>query len=354
MSRPPWCRTTSRTPSAAPSTTGLAPSRPMCGSVPSCRGSAATSWPTGRVACTPWWTATSTQVGQLAETDRGRLVSDDDVVAWVDAAGAGTLSVLDLATGDRVDVPVAELPGEPVSETTPDGSAESAPTSRPWTDGPSTSPTPRGVMAWNALDGEDPVLLAAPDGVEVQVLDVRDGQILQVARAFEPRETDGSTTMVQVEELRIGPDLQDTRSLPGTGGRLSPDGRRAALYDLRVAPPRPPRPTTRPWSATSPETAGRSVAPRGYDSVTAYRWLDADTFAVGAGSYTADSARRGPALVRGEHGRLHRGAARGPGGSGGPHGTDDALRVRDDAGQIRGLSARSACSARASRLWVRP
>lgn len=232
----------------------------------------------------------STQVGQLAETDRGRLVSDDDVVAWVDAAGAGTLSVLDLATGDRADVPVAELPGEPVSRDDA-GRIGGAGAHVAAVDGRTVYVTDaRGVMAWDALDGEDPVLLAAPDGVEAQVLDVRDGQVLQVARAFEPRETDGSTTMVQVEELRVGPDLQDTRSLPGVGGRLSPDGRRAALYDLISRRRDLPTYDTTVVGEVSGDS-WTSVAPRGFDSVTAYQWLDADTFAARAGSYTADSAR---------------------------------------------------------------
>jgi hypothetical protein len=232
----------------------------------------------------------STRVGQLADTDRARLVSDDDVVAWVDAADAGTLSVLDLATGERVDVPVAELPGEPVSRDDA-GRIGGAGAHVAAVDGRTVYVTDaRGVMAWNALDGEDPVLLAAPDGVEAQVLDVRDGQVLQVARAFEARETDGSTTMVQVEELRVGPDLQDTRSLPGVGGRLSPDGRRAALHDLVSRRRDLPSYDTTVVGEVSGDS-WTSVAPRGVDSVTAYQWLDADTFAAWAGSYTADSAR---------------------------------------------------------------
>ena len=110
----------------------------------------------------------------------------------------------------------------------------------------------------------------------------------QVVRSFEPDETDGATTMVQVEELRIGTDLEDTTPLPGAGGRLSPDGRSVALHD-RVS--RDGSPT---YTTTSVYVEGDTwtpVAPPGYDSVTAYQWLDADTFAAGAGSYAADSAR---------------------------------------------------------------
>lgn len=231
----------------------------------------------------------STQVGRLADTDRGRLVSDDDVVAWVDAADAGTLVVLDLGTGERVDVPVDELPGEPVSRDPSrvrGGGAHVAAV-----DGRTVYVTDaRGVMAWNALDGEDPVLLPAPDGVEVEVVDVQDGRILQVSRSFEPAESGGSTTMVQVEDLRVGSDLEDTTSLPGTwGGRLSPDGRYAATYES-VSPAGSYRYTT--TSVGDVSGAGWTpVAPSGYDSVTAYQWLDADTFAVFAGSYTADFAR---------------------------------------------------------------
>jgi hypothetical protein len=221
----------------------------------------------------------SQQVGRLADPDRGRMVSDDDVVAWVDAADAGTLSVLDLATGDRVDVPVADLPGEPVSPSP--GSVDSADADIVAVDGRTVYvPDARGVLAWDALDGEDPVLLPAPDGVDVQVLQVEDGEILQVARSFEPQELDGSTTMVQVEELRSGPSLLDTRGLPGTGGALSPDGQRAVLY-TRVSPPD----GVSYYTTVVGEVGGDTwtpVAPQPYDSVLGYQWLDADTFAASA------------------------------------------------------------------------
>jgi hypothetical protein len=230
----------------------------------------------------------STQVGRLAETDRGRLVSDDDVVAWVDATDEGTLSVLDLGTAERVDVPVTELPGEPVSRDPSrvgGGGADVAAV-----DGRTVYVTDaRGVMAWNVLDDEEPVLLPAPDGVEVEVLDVRDGQILQVERSFEPQQTDGSTTMVQVAELRTGPDLQDTRSLPGSSGTLSPDGRRVVVLD-RVSQRGTPTYSTAAVGTVSGD-AWTPVAPRGYDNVIAYQWLDADTFLVAADSYTADFVR---------------------------------------------------------------
>ena len=229
----------------------------------------------------------TTQVGLLAETDRGRLVSDDDVVAWVDAADGGTLSVLDLATGERADVAVEAFPGELVG---PPGLADAAGAQIAAVDGRTVYLTDvRGVMAWDALDGKDPVLIPSPEGVEVEVVDVQDGQILQVVRSFEPQETDGSTTMVQVEDLRIGPDLKDTRSLPGSRGTVSPDGRRVALYD------RTSRPGSLSFNTTTVgEVSGSTwtpVAPPGYDSVTAYQWLDADTFAAAAGSLTADFAR---------------------------------------------------------------
>ena len=228
------------------------------------------------------------QVGILATTDRGRIVSDGDVVAWVDAADGGTLSVLDLATGERTDVPVDVFPGEPVASQP--GALNGTGGSIAAVDGRTVYVRDgRGVMAWNALDDEEPVLLPAPDGVEVEVLDVQDGQVLQVVRSFEPQETDGSTTMVQVEELRLGPDLQDTTPLPGTGGRLSPDGRRATTYDL-VGHAGSPTSTT----AMVGDVSGDSwtpVDPRGYDSVTAYQWLDTDTFAAWAGAYSADAVR---------------------------------------------------------------
>lgn len=231
----------------------------------------------------------STQVGRLADTDLGRLVSDDDVVAWVDAADAGTLSVLDLATGERVDVPVDAFPGEPVSRDA--GRVGGGGAHVAAVDGRTVYVTDaRGVMAWDALDGEDPVLLPASAGVEVEVLDVQDGVVLQVARAFEPRETNGSTTMVQVDELRAGPDLQDTRSLPGSGGDLSPDGRLAVLYD-RVSRRNAPSYYTTVVGDVSGDT-WTSVAPRRYDSVTAHRWLDADTLAATAWTSTDDFFRQ--------------------------------------------------------------
>lgn len=230
----------------------------------------------------------STQVGRLADTDRGRLVSDDDVVAWVDAAEGGTLSVLDLGTGERADIPATELPGEPVSRDPSrvgGGGADVAAV-----DGRTVYVTDaRGVMAWNVLDDEEPVLLPAPDGAEVEVLDVRDGQILHVARSFEPQETDGSTTMVQVAELRTGQDLQDTRRLPGTSGTLSPDGRRVVVVD-RVSR----RGSLSYYTTAVGEVSGNTwtpVAPRGYDSFIAYQWLDADTFLADGLRLTADFAR---------------------------------------------------------------
>lgn len=226
----------------------------------------------------------TTLVGRLVETDRGRIVSDDDVVAWVDVADGGTLSVLDLATGERADVPVDAWPGEPVAMDpgrVGGGGAHIAAV-----DGRTVYVADaRGVMAWDALEGDDPVLLPAPDGEEVEVMQVQDGQILHVARSFEPREDNGSTTMVQVEDLRTGPDLQDGRSLPGTGGRLSPDGRLVALTDRESRRGSPSYDTT-----TVGDVAGDTwapVTPPGYDSVTAYRWLDAGTFAAVAWWATA-------------------------------------------------------------------
>jgi hypothetical protein len=231
----------------------------------------------------------SQQVGRLADPDRGRLVSDDDVVAWVDAADAGTLSVLDLATNDRVDVPVADLPGDPVSPNP--GSISGAGADIVAVDGRTVYvPDARGVLAWDALDGEDPVLLPAPDGVGAEVLQVEDGEILQVATSFEPQEVDGSTTMVQVEELRSGPDLLDTRVLPGTGGALSPDGQRAVLY-TRVSPPDGVSYYTTVLGEVGAD-AWTPVAPEGYDSVLGYQWLDADTFATSASISTDTSARQ--------------------------------------------------------------
>ncbi len=247
------------------------------------------------------------QVGLLADPDRGRLVSDDDVVAWVDAAGAGTLSVLDLATGDRVDVAVADLPGEPVSATP--GSLGSVAADIAAVDGRTVYLTDsRGVLAWDPLDGDDPVLLPAPEGTGVQVLQVEDGEILHVARTAEPQEVDGTTTMVQVEELRVGSDLVDARALPGTGGTLSPDGRRAVLY-TRESPPG----GVGYYTAVVGDVGAGTwtpVAPEGYDSVLGYQWLDADSFAATAGTYTDTSSRAGPADVRGRHRDLHRHGAR--------------------------------------------
>lgn len=230
----------------------------------------------------------TTQVGLLAETDRGRLFSDDDVVAWVDPADGGTLRVLDLATGERADVPVDAFPGEPVSSVVGGVGAAGAPIAA--VDGRTVYVSDsRGVMAWDALDGEDPVLIPAPNGVVVEVLDVQDGQILQVVRSFEPQEADGSTTMVEVQDLRVGADLEDTTPLPGTGGRLSPDGRYAATYD-RVSRAGSPTVTATVVGDVSGDV-WTPVDPRGYDSVTAYQWLDADTLAVSAGKYTAQFAR---------------------------------------------------------------
>ncbi len=227
----------------------------------------------------------TTQVGLLAATDRGRLVSDDDVVAWVDAADGGTLSVLDLATGERADVPVDAFPGEPVPAVI--GQVDAVGADIAAVDGRTVYVSDsRGVMAWDALDDEEPVLLP---GVESTVVDVEDGQILQVVRSFVPEESGGSTTMVQVEELRIGADLEDTTLLPGTGGRLSPDGRRATTYD-RVSRAGAPTATATVVGDVSGDT-WTPVDPRGYQSLTAYQWLDADTFVASAGTYTADSAR---------------------------------------------------------------
>ncbi|MCY7401788.1 MAG: hypothetical protein LH477_12715 [Nocardioides sp.] len=230
----------------------------------------------------------TTQVGRLDETDRGRIMSDDDVVAWVDAGDGGTLSVIDLATGERRDVPVGAFPGEPVS--TDAGRVGGGGARIAAVDGRTVYVTDaRGVMAWDALDDEEPELLPAPDGVEVEVVHVQDGQILQVARSFEPQETDGSTTMVQVEDLRIGTDLQDTRSLPGSGGRLSPDGRRVALYQYESRPG-----SLSYYTTTVGPVSGDTrtpVVPRGYDSVIAYQWLDVDTFAALGRSSTAEFAR---------------------------------------------------------------
>ena len=215
-------------------------------------------------------------------------MSDDDVVAWVDAADAGTLSVLDLATGDRVDVPVADLAGDPVSPTP--GSIGGAGADIVAVDGRTVYvPDARGVMAWDALDGEDPVLLPAPEGVGAEVLQVEDGEILQVATSFEPQEVDGSTTMVQVEELRSGPSLVDTRGLPGTGGALSPDGQRVVLY-TRVSPPDGVSYYTTVVGDLDGDT-WTPVAPQPYGSVVAYQWLDADTFATSASISTDTSAR---------------------------------------------------------------
>ena len=229
----------------------------------------------------------TTQVGLLAETDRGRLVSDGDVVAWVDAADGGTLSVLDLASGERTDVAVDAFPGEPVAAAV--GQVGGAAASIAAVDGRTVYVSDsRGVMAWDALDDEDPVLIPSPQGLVVEVVDVEDGRILQVVRSFEPDDSGGSTTMVQVEDLRVGPDLQDTTLLPGTGGRLSPDGRTVALLD-RVSRGGSPTVTT-----TTVHVAGDTwtpVEPSGYDSITAYQWLDADTFAVSAGAYTATFVR---------------------------------------------------------------
>lgn len=231
----------------------------------------------------------SEAVGRLADAGRGRLVSDDDVVAWVDAADGGTVSVLDLATGDRTDVPVADLPGEPVAAEP--GSVDAAGADIAAVDGRTVYLSDaRGVLAWDVLDGEDPVLLPAPDGVDVQVLQVEEGEILQVARTFEPQEVDGSTTMTQVEELRVGPDLLDTRGVPGTGGALSPDGQRAVLW-TRVSPP-----DGLSYYETAVGDLGGGtwtpVAPGSYDGVQGYQWLDADTFAAAATVSTDTSARQ--------------------------------------------------------------
>jgi hypothetical protein len=233
----------------------------------------------------------TTLVGRLAETDRGRVMSDDDVVAWVDIADGGTLSVLDLATGERADVAVDAWPGEPVPMN-PGRLGGGAGAHIAAVDGRTVYVADaRGVMAWDALDGDEPVLLAAPDGAaEVEVMQVQDGQILHVVTSFEPQENNGSTTMVQVEDLRVGPDLQDARSLPGTWGRLSPDGRHVALTE-RVSR----RGSLGYDTTTVGDVAADTwtpVTPPRYDSVTAYRWLDADTFAAAASIVTAKDARQ--------------------------------------------------------------
>ena len=95
--------------------------------------------------------------------------------------------------------------------------------------------------------------------------------------------------MVQVEELRTGPDLLDTRALPGTGGALSPDGQRAVLY-TRVSPPG----GLSYYTTVVGDVDGGTwtpVTPQPYDSVLAYQWLDADTFAASAWTATDTSAR---------------------------------------------------------------
>ncbi|MBI4901290.1 MAG: hypothetical protein HY829_12550, partial [Actinobacteria bacterium] len=127
-------------------------------------------------------------------------------------------------------------------------------------------------------------------GVGAEVLQVEDGEILQVATSFEPQEVDGSTTMVQVEELRSGPDLLDTRALPGTGGALSPDGQRAVLH-TRVSPPDGVSYYTTVVGEVGAD-AWTPVAPQPYDSVLGYQWLDADTFAATASISTETSARQ--------------------------------------------------------------
>ncbi|CAA9389395.1 MAG: hypothetical protein AVDCRST_MAG32-2214 [uncultured Nocardioides sp.] len=223
----------------------------------------------------------TTEVGRLADAGRGgRIVSDDDVVAWVDEADGGTLSVLDLATGERVDVPVDEWPGDPVSMEPGrigGGSAYIAAV-----DGATVYVADaRGAMAWDALDGDEPVLLPGPDGAEVEVRDVQDGQILHVVRTFEPEERNGRTLMVQVPEQRIGRDLEDGRSVPGVRGVLSPDGRSLAYYVERRRVDLVFEYTTSVGDADGDEWT--TVTSDEHDNITVAQWLDADTFtAIGS------------------------------------------------------------------------
>lgn len=230
----------------------------------------------------------TTQVGLLATTDRGRLVSDDDVVAWVDAADGGTLSVLDLATGERTDLAVDEWPGEP--RTVNRGSIDDAPVHIAAVDGRIVYVADaRGVMAWDALAGDEPELLAAPAGVDVEVRDVKDGQILSVVHTFGPVERNGTTTMVQVDTQQLGPDLETARSVPGTAGVLSPDGRLLALLELE----RGQDVTLDTTTVGDPHgDLWTPVTSDGHDSLAAYRWLDAGSFAAVAWTVTAKDARQ--------------------------------------------------------------
>ena len=213
----------------------------------------------------------TTVVGRLARIDRPRLVSDDDVVAWVDAGG--TLSVVDLATGDRADAPLEDWPGDAlIAEpgSIADGQARVVAV-----DGRTVyvADARGGVMAWDALDGEEPVLVPGPAGVEAR--DVKGGRILHAVRSYEPQERDGTTTMVEVVTQRIGTDLDGGRSVPGAGGLLSPDGRSLA-YVERGSVDGVSLSTTSVGDVDGDRWT--PVTSAGHDGVVIDRWLDADTF----------------------------------------------------------------------------
>ncbi|WP_322919233.1 hypothetical protein [Nocardioides renjunii] len=231
----------------------------------------------------------TTRVGQLTDTDRGTaLVSDGDIVAWVDAADGGTLTALDIATGDVAAFELASWPGNPPTNAgVPDGG-----------DGRLIVALDEravyvadsdGVMAWNALDGEQPVLLPAdPSASTSRTLDVQAGLLLYSVSILTPHEGEGSTTTSLVPQLRVGNDLTTGLTIEGEGGRLTPDGKHVLILD-GTALPSVVELATGERRVLTPDT-GTNDATAGGVYLSVYQWLDANTVAALSFDY---SARKG-------------------------------------------------------------
>ncbi|MGF9754638.1 hypothetical protein AAII07_05505 [Microvirga sp. 0TCS3.31] len=222
----------------------------------------------------------TTRVGQLADTDRGALVSDGDIVAWVDSADGGTLTALDIATGDVVGFELASWPGSlPANAGVPDGGGEGRLIVAVDERTVYVADTD-GVMAWNALDGEQPVLLRADPSVATnRTLDAQAGLLLYSVSILTSREDGGSTTTSLVPHLRVGNGLTNGLTIEGEGGRLAPDGKHVLITDGTALPSvlelaTGERRVLTPDTGTNDATADRDV----YLGV--YQWLDENTVAA--------------------------------------------------------------------------
>ncbi|MFC7724250.1 hypothetical protein ACFQW6_03975 [Nocardioides sp. GCM10028917] len=228
------------------------------------------------------------RVGQLADTDRGAaLVSDGDIVAWVDAADGGTLTVLDIATGDVAEFELASWPGSlPANAGVPDGSGEGRLIVSVDERTVYVADT-GGVMAWDALDGEQPVLLSAdPSAATSRTLDAQAGLFVYSVSVLTPYGDDGSTTTSLVPQLRVGNDLTNGLTIEGEWGRLTPDGKHVLIIDGTTLPTvlelaTGERRVLTPDNGTNDATVDRDV----YLSV--YQWLDANTVAALSFNYSA-------------------------------------------------------------------